>query len=296
MATRDNKQGRGPGAAAPRWTAPLLRLARCERVDEVLGDLEEEARRIQQERGAARSPASWWLRQVAGVVAYEWRDRVLASRRGAVGSTRSLHWGLSLRLALRGLRRAPATPLFAALTLALGFGAAAAIYGVYTGFDRPLPVPDGDQVQRIRVLDTRGRAIELQLYDFTALRAGSDAFDELGAFATRGATLRSGDRGAVHAQGAAMTPSAFHLLRVPLHRGRLPRGEDLDAVLLGHRLWADYLDGDEGVLGRPLLIDGVRHVVVGVMPSGHRFPFNQDFWTVLPGDHDLVCSRAQSHL
>lgn len=288
MNDRD-EQGRGRPVRAPGWTARWLRIAGCARVDEVLGDLEEEAGRLADRRGDARVPGAWWLRQLLGVVAYEWRDRLVRPRRrpiAPIASTRDLHWALSLRLALRGLRRAPATPLFAALTLAVGFGAAAAIYGVYTGFDRSLPVPDGDEVRRIRVLDERGRAVEMRRSDLTALRDGTRSFERIGAFATRGATLRAGDRGAIHAQGAAMTPAAFELLRMAPHRGRLPQDGDVDAVVLGYRLWTDYLGGGEEGLGGSVRIDGIEHVVVGVMPEGHRFPFNQDFWTLLPRDHE----------
>ena len=197
------------------------------------------------------------------------------------GRRRRIYPRLALSLALRSIGRGPAVPLLAALTLGLGFGAASSIYGVYTGFDRALPVPDGSDVQRVRVLDTRGRAVPVTVRDTATLVDATDSFEQLGAFATTGWTVRVGERGAARIAGAAMTPAAFALLRVEPQIGRLPRAGDTDAIVVSHEFWSEYLEEDEAALGAGVLIEGTVYTLIGVMPPGHRFPFNQRAWTML---------------
>ena len=55
----------------------------------------------------------------------------------------------ALRLGLRSLRGNRAPALTAALTLSIGFGAAAAIFSVMRGFSQALPVPDGGRIIRL---------------------------------------------------------------------------------------------------------------------------------------------------
>jgi hypothetical protein len=119
-----------------RCARAYLSFCGCRHVDEALRDVADEALRRQQEGGRAWLATPWKVRQFVTVGLYELRD----FRHRPSG----LRPGLALLLTLRTVRRHPGVPLLAALTLGLGFGAAAAIYGTYAGFRRPIPVPDGD--------------------------------------------------------------------------------------------------------------------------------------------------------
>ncbi len=59
-------------------------------------------------------------------------------------------------------------------------------------------------------------------------------------------------------------------------------GEDepgADAVVLfGHDLWLHRYAGDPDVIGQTVRVNGREAVVIGVMPPGFRFPFNEDVW------------------
>ena len=63
-----------------------------------------------------------------------------------------------LRFALRGYRRAPAFPLAAIMTLALGIGATTAIFSTLNaGLLKPLPYPQAEDLYNIRTMLTDGR-------------------------------------------------------------------------------------------------------------------------------------------
>ena len=63
-----------------------------------------------------------------------------------------------LRFALRSLRRAPAFPLAAIATLALGIGATTAIFSTVNAvLLKPLPYPKAEDLYNIRTTLTDGR-------------------------------------------------------------------------------------------------------------------------------------------
>jgi predicted permease len=239
-------------------------------------DLDEEQRRLIASGVSRRKVSVWRFREALGIGLYALRD-ARRSRRVRSG----VHPRLALLLAVRSIRRAPGLPLAAAMTLGLGFGAAASIYGVYSGFDRPLPVPGGAAVYRVRVLDERGRAVAVTARDAEVLGAATSSFEALGAFATETWTVRVGEKGAVRVTGASMTPAAFELLRVGPRLGRAPGAGDEQALVVSHDFWRHHLEADQEAIGQALRVDGVERLVVGVMPANHRFPFNQGAWTLL---------------
>ncbi len=264
-----------------RWATArgLLRLCGARDAGEAIRDVREEAIARRTGGHARGRVAVWVARELVTVAWYELRDGDMTRR------SKSIFPLLALRLAARNVSRRPAIPLLAALTLALGYGAAGAIFGVYTGFSRPLPVPEGDSVHWLRVLDERGNPVGMTLGDLEALQQGTRAFAELGAYETASVSMRVPAGFPVRLSHAAMTLEVFHLLRAEPLVGRLPVDDDGGrAVLIGHNVWTDYFEADPAVVGETVRIDAVDRVIVGVMHEGHRFPFQQDVWSVIePG-------------
>ncbi len=257
-----------------RCARAYLSVCGCHHVEEALRDVTDSTRQRRSEGAGNLRARLWALRQILTIGLYElrdWRHR-----------PRGLRPGLALLLTLRSVRRNPGVPLLAALTLGLGFGAAAAIYGSYAGFSRPLPVPDGAEIRWVRVLDERGRNVSVDTEDFRVVREASQSFAELGALITGSSNVRAARGYPVRVQSAAMTAQVFELLRLPPQLGRLPSADDeSDAVLISDELWRDHFAADRNIVGSEVQIDGTTHVIVGVMPPGHQFPFGQDLWTRL---------------
>lgn len=192
----------------------------------------------------------------------------------------------SLRLAARRLVRVPAFTLTAVGTLALGIGATTAVFSVVDGILlRPLPYPrSADLVDVGHALEVGG-GLHVDQSDAGQLfyRKENRVFEDLAAYQVAavnvgGAAGRgSSPAGAERASGARVTASLFNVLRATPAMGRTVSESD-DApgappvVVLSDQLWARSFGGDRTIIGRSVVIDGVMHEVVGVMPPRFHFP------------------------
>ncbi|MGD2067472.1 MAG: ABC transporter permease [Gemmatimonadota bacterium] len=262
--------GNGDGDDLARWL-----LERCAPGDArvALADLREERERSRR-RGRRAGAVRFWF-QLALVCAWGLRDRARPGGRRLL----PLH---ALRMALRGLRRTPGVALTGVLTLGVGLAAAVTLLGVWMGSTRPLPVPQGEEIVRLRVLDARSSPTAPPAGALEAWE-GAPGLEGVAAWAPAGGVLVTGEGPALRVNAAAMTPRAFELLEVPAARGRLPSAGagDRDAIVLGWEVWRDALGGGPGVIGSTVRLDGRPRTVVGVMPEGFGFPLSHDTWTVL---------------
>lgn len=255
------------GGRLDRW---LLERLAPDDVDAALADLAEE-----------KSGVHYWAQLVA-ICAWAVLGRIA---RSSAGSLRPV---FALRLALRGLVRSPGTTGTAILTLGVGLAPAVILLGVLYGSFRTLPVPDGQEIMQVQLLDERARVTDHPAGVLEALR-GAPGVEAVGAVRPFQAIVVHPDGPAFRTYGAAMSPSVLALLRLPPARGRIPTADpsDADAVVLGWDVWQEELGGREDVLGQTLRLDGERRTVVGVMPADFGFPENQSMWTVLPPGGDL---------
>jgi predicted permease len=190
--------------------------------------------------------------------------------------------GLALSLAVRGLVRDPASSVLAATILALGIALPATFFSFLVGAVRPLPVPGGDRVVRVDVVQPSrdGRSLPVTGADLLALQ-GSSSLQALGGFRVFAATLVDPERVAARLSVAALTPEVLPLLRTGPEIGRAPFGEEAaGALLLGHDVWTELYDQDPEVLGRTVEVDGEARTILGVLPEGFGFPFRQNAWIV----------------
>ena len=207
--------------------------------------------------------------------------------------TTSFRPGLALSLAFRGLRRDPGASLLAVGILTLGLAAPTVFFSMLVGATRPLPVPRGDRIVRVDVAQPsrEGRELPVRVSDLATLK-GTASLQGLGGFTEFDATLTDRDRAGVRLSAAGLTPEVLPLLGVAPALGRLPGSDDAgEAFLLGHDVFEKVYDGDPGVLGRTVTLNGRPSTIVGIMPAGFGFPFKQDAWTILddaPGDRTQV--------
>ena len=186
-----------------------------------------------------------------------------------------------IRFALRQLRKNPAFAAIAVITLGLGIGAAAAMFGLIQGvLLSPPPYADPGRVVLISPARTDGRpytrgatigqwvswrqaksieppAVYRWTFNFLVLPDGSQSMG-----------------------GMVVTPNYFTVLGLRPIMGRVFTDAELSrpkvppsAIILGYDLWQRKFNGDPNIVGRTIRMSRMPAPVpvVGVMPQGIRF-------------------------
>jgi putative ABC transport system permease protein len=195
--------------------------------------------------------------------------------------------GRDIRHALRGLFHKPGYSLAVVLTLALGIGANAVVFALVNALVlRPLPYPDSARLISISQAGSDGRDAqvlhELPYVDWTQVTRTVDAY---AAYGERAAVVNTPD-GPTRIDGLGATPPYFGIFGVrPLigrtfdEREALPGGPKV--VVLSEPLWRERFGGDDAMLGKSVMIDGVSRQVIGILPASFTIGRSERFWTPL---------------
>jgi len=194
-----------------------------------------------------------------------------------------------VRYGARALRRTPAFTVVAVLTLALAIGANTAVFTVVNSvLLRPLPFRDPSRLFLVSYMPTDlPFEVPPGLPDRTwlAYRERARTFERVSAYGRSQVTL-SGVGDAVRLAGARVDANFFSVLGIAPVLGRsFVREEESvgrdHVVILSNGLWHDRFAANPHVVGRVISLDGIPHVVIGVMPSGFSFPAASELWTPL---------------
>src|SRR6188768_2005912 len=176
-----------------------------------------------------------------------------------------------VRIAVRGLSRTPAITMVILLALAVGVGANTTMYTVVRQvLWAPLPYADADRLAVV-LEGGRGPVAPAIVAD---LREQVPAFEDVAAAELWGPTWTGG----AHPErlpAMRVTPNLFALLGVSAKMGRTLTTGDVRGVVVSHRFWQERFGGASDVIGRELLLEGVPHPVLGVMPPTFAF---SPFW------------------
>jgi predicted permease len=188
------------------------------------------------------------------------------------------HFQQDVRYALRGLRRSPGFAATVIITLGLGIGANAAMFGVIDRLMfRPFPyLRDPDTVHRVYLQTTdRGRERTFSSYEYTRfldLKQGTSSFSQYAGISQGNMAVGTGDA-ARERQVARVSASFFDFFDAPPALGRYfgaaedSTPEGAPVVVLSHALWETEF-GSENVIGRTLQVGNVSSTIIGVAPPG----------------------------
>ncbi|MGA7461339.1 MAG: ABC transporter permease [Candidatus Korobacteraceae bacterium] len=185
-----------------------------------------------------------------------------------------------LRFALRQLRKSPGFTVVAVLTLALGIGAATAMFSViYATVLRPLPFHDPDRIVYVETHAAAGYTQPSSWPGYLDERDQSNSFQFLAGYSgLAGVNVDTGSQ-VVHLHNTATTDYFFDVFGVKPLLGRtfLP-GEEQDGrnnvAVLSCEVWQQNFGANPGVIGQSIHVDGFPYTIVGVMPAGFRFPLS----------------------
>jgi predicted permease len=204
--------------------------------------------------------------------------------------------------AIYGLRLLRSKPGYAAvtiLTIALGVGAVTTLFSVAYGvLLRPLPW--GRTERLVRLTETRGGKQgripgTMMNGSYLAWADSPQTLDAIGYFGNDNQGTLTGAGEAMRIAYSRTTPSTIQLLGVNPVVGRIfdapeaaARNDRSTVALIAYALWEQRFGKRDDVVGQPLVLDGVQHTIVGVMPRTFRFPSAETrvwiAWKVPPVD------------
>ena len=189
-------------------------------------------------------------------------------------------WRQDLQYSVRSLAREPQFSLMVIVTLALGIGANAAMFGI---IDRlllsgPAHVVDAERIKRLFVTtEPAGMGAfttgTVGYVSYALLRDHTDAFEHVAAHTERSLTLGSGERAREVRVGYA-TWDYFPLLGTRPLLGRFFLEEEdepddaRDVAVISESLWRTEYGGSADVLGQRIDISAKPYTIVGVAPAG----------------------------
>ena len=199
----------------------------------------------------------------------------------------------SRRPPVAGGRRPHVYWLVLGLGLAIGAGAASAVFTLlYATFVTPLPFKDAGR------LVTISGATYPKDGDLVEWLEQSPALESVAVCTTGGVNVRFGTQ-VERLVAAEVSGSFFSTLGVAPQEGRaisppdeLRKGDR--PVVVSRLIWTSYLGASAGVLGSQLLVNGVAHTVVGVMPAGFTFPGRVHLWLPRENRYSYASSRLGS--
>jgi len=192
-----------------------------------------------------------------------------------------------IRYAARTLGRKPGFTAVAVIALALGIGANTAVFTVLNGvLLRPLPFPEPERLFLISFANQHGpfrNEPSLADRNYLQFRREDRLFEHIAAFTANSVSL-TGVGDPVRIAGAGVTAEFFATLRVQPMIGRsFLADEDQPGrnhvTLLSDKLWRSRFGAEPRVLGQSIKLDGENFTVIGVMPSGFKFPSDAEIWT-----------------
>jgi predicted permease len=208
-----------------------------------------------------------------------------------------------VRCGLRMLVKNPGFTTVAVLTLALGIGATTAMFCVVDSvLLRPLPYQQSERLVSFFEISA-GFARNLPAPgDYAYWRTEKSLFEGVAADDSRSYTLTGDGAEPEQLEVEAVSPDLFPLLGVTPLLGRVfgPAEDKPGAdhvVLLSYRLWSGRFGGDRSLVGRDILMNGLKYTVDGVMRPDFSFPFStSEAWTPIDLTPEQLRDRWDHYL
>jgi len=182
-----------------------------------------------------------------------------------------------LKFAFRNLRKTPAFPIAAIITLALGIGATTAIFSILNAvLLRPLPYPHAEDLYAIRTTLTDGRVTTGMVAASELVRLNDPKLSIAKAVGVGQGdiTLLQSDDTPVHYIGYGASEGFFELFGLPMTLGGFQPSSyttNPAPVVISYRMWKDKFQSDPAIVGKPIRFAEVTTSVAESMSFSAAF-------------------------
>jgi putative ABC transport system permease protein len=277
------------------WSRSILQRSRTER--EMDAELRFHIEAYADDLMRAGTPRDEALRRAR--IEFGGLERAKEECRDATGANFFDSLVQDIRFALRMFRTSPGFAVAAVLTIALGVGANAAIYGlVDSAFLRGLPFREPDRLVHIWTIEAGGELHTPIPSQYREIREDSKSFEQIAAAGW--ASYFYGEEGSVlqSLPGLLITSNWLPTLGVlPVLGRNFTDDEQIagrDAVaILSYHCWHTRFHADANILGKRIVLNRRLVTVVGVLPQSLE-PHNADSEIFAPLVLDSYASQGDS--
>ena len=168
------------------------------------------------------------------------------------------------------------------MTLALGIGAATAIFSVVDAvLLRPLPYPAQERLVEVQELNEAGRGMRVAQPNFDDLATRNRSFDAVASYFVSPEAVAGGNE-PVRTNVCGVSADFFRVLGVAPSLGRLISAETLregnQVAVVSYGFWKRILEGRTNLEGAALRFANRSFAVIGVLPPETEFPAGADVW------------------
>src|SRR5687768_16387376 len=236
----------------------LLRLTPSRWRDSVAGDFAEAPDGL---------PLTVW--HGARVVSRLWIEEVFIRRDTPPRRFKMQATGFQLREAVRALRNRPAYSLIVILTLAVGIGANAAVFGLanWLMFREVPAVHDPDRLVTVRLVHASGAVFTISHPEMRTVLEHTPGLASLAGAMEASLHVATETAPAERVPGAIVSANYFDVLGMRPSRGTF-FSETHPGVIVSHAFWMTHLSASENVPGSTVMVNGQRLAVLGVAPKG----------------------------
>ncbi|NOT08448.1 MAG: ABC transporter permease [Gemmatimonadales bacterium] len=207
----------------------------------------------------------------------------------------------NVRYVARTLTRTPGVAAAAILCLGIGIATVTTIYSAASALVLH-PVPVRDERGLVMLTETPPMGLDPDFHLLSATNyldwvSQSPSIERAAAYQEIDINLTGTTGGSEFFYGFPVTPDFFTLLGQAPIRGRTFGAKDgvegePKTVILSYALWQRSFGADTGIVGRSARLNGVPHLVIGVMPKEFAFPVGAGLWLPLDFTGPLGKDRA----
>jgi len=195
------------------------------------------------------------------------------------------------------------SPKFTAMTLGVLIGGLSislfTFSFLYSTMYKDIPMPNGDTMLSVTG-DFNGEFDLLTSYEFLQIKEKQTVLSEFGVFDKNDFRLSFNDTGK-NVFGTYVDEGFFPFSGTEAVLGRTLQSADMQAgapavAVISTQVWQNDYSSNENIIGMTIIANDIVTEIVGVMPSGYRFPGSSHIWLPLKPSMIKATADIENHV